>query len=239
MFGEPTQTQYDLRFQVFGIPVRVHPLFWLVALIFGLGGSSEPIDMVIWIGVVFLSVLIHELGHALTARYFGCQPWITLYGMGGLASFQPRFREAWKHVVILLAGPGAGFLLAAIVIGLVVGTGATFSFFGVRLGDGFTGLNPRAYRLVFDLLFVNIFWGLVNLFPVFPLDGGQIARHVLVSLNPWQGIRQSLWLSVFAGALLALFALQAGMMYMGLLFGWMAFNSYQALQGPGNIGRWY
>ena len=48
------------------------------------------------------------------------------------------------------------------------------------------------------MLYVNIFWGLVNLLPVYPLDGGQIARELLELASPADGVRQSLWLSVIA-----------------------------------------
>jgi stage IV sporulation protein FB len=237
VFLEPSRTPYDLNFHVLGIPVRVHPFFWVVALLFGMGGSPEPGSILIWVGVVFVSVLVHELGHALTARYFGCQPWITLYGFGGLASFRPTFPGAAKHILILLAGPGAGFGLAALVMAAVHFTGNAIRFFNFEIGSGNYIANERLYELTFYLLYVNIFWGIINLFPVFPLDGGQIARQVLVSLNPWQGMRQSLWLSVLTGALLAAFGLLSGQPYLALFFGFLAFSSYQAVRGP-TRGGW-
>ena len=81
------------------------------------------------------------------------------------------------------------------------------------------------------LLWVNIFWGLINLVPVFPLDGGNVSRQLLLQADPMNGVRRSLWISVIAGALVAI----AGLLllrsiYMALLFGFLAFQSYQALQ---------
>jgi stage IV sporulation protein FB len=70
---DPTPaTRYDLRFTALGVPVRVHPLFWLVSIIFAV--QLPPPLAVIWVGVVFVSIFIHELGHALTIRAFGWYP---------------------------------------------------------------------------------------------------------------------------------------------------------------------
>ncbi|HSO11633.1 MAG TPA: hypothetical protein VLT51_04610, partial [Anaerolineales bacterium] len=78
----PPPTQYDLRFSIAGIPVRVHPLFWLIALL--LGSSGALVEIPIWILVVFVSILVHELGHALAFRRYGIQSHIVLHAMGGL-----------------------------------------------------------------------------------------------------------------------------------------------------------
>jgi Zn-dependent protease len=81
------------------------------------------------------------------------------------------------------------------------------------------------------LLSVNIFWGLINLVPVYPLDGGNVARYALLQQDPRDGILKSLWISVIAGgivAVLGLFAFRS--VYMALLFGFLAFQSYQSLQ---------
>ena len=63
LFQSPPQTSYDLRFSIAGIPVRVHPLFWVIAILFGLS-SSSLIHILLWFFAIFLSILIHELGHA-------------------------------------------------------------------------------------------------------------------------------------------------------------------------------
>jgi Zn-dependent protease len=85
---------------------------------------------------------------------------------------------------------------------------------------------------MYFLLSVNIFWGLINLVPVFPLDGGNVARYVLLQYDPRGGVRKSLWLSVVAGAIVALLGLiYFRSIYMAFLFGFLAFQSYQSLQG--------
>ena len=109
ILNEPPRSQYDLNFSLLGIPVRVHPLFWLVAVLLGIRGNEDPVPILIWVGVVFVSILVHELGHALTARWYGWEPWITLHSFGGLASYRPTFHDPTSRIVITLAGPGAGF----------------------------------------------------------------------------------------------------------------------------------
>src|SRR5512147_2302977 len=82
LFQPPPPTRYDLRFSIAGIPVTVHPLFWLIALL--LGSSGDLLLIPIWVAVVFISILIHELGHAFAFRRFGQRSQIILHFAGGL-----------------------------------------------------------------------------------------------------------------------------------------------------------
>jgi Zn-dependent protease len=82
------------------------------------------------------------------------------------------------------------------------------------------------------LLWVNVFWGLINILPVFPMDGGQVARNILIQYDPLDGVRKSLWVSVVTGGILAVAGLLAfNSVYMAILFGLLAFQSYQSLHG--------
>jgi stage IV sporulation protein FB len=250
LFQAPPPTRYDLRFSLGNIPVRVHPLFWLIALLFGLG-LNEVLLIALWVVIVFVSILIHEAGHALIMRLYGRPCFIVLHGAGGLTVPETSWwgtRRAnvllgpREEMVISVAGPVAGFLFTALVLltvklvgGLVMWTPA----FGVI--PGFTAYLPGASDLVnwivMTLIDVNFFWGLINLMPVYPLDGGNIAREVLTLADPPTGLRKSLWLSVIAGGIVAI----AGLVlwrssYVALLFGLLAFQSYQAVQG--RSGGW-
>ncbi|NUQ84277.1 MAG: site-2 protease family protein [Anaerolineales bacterium] len=244
LFQSPPPTRFDLRFSIAGIPVRVHPLFWLIALL--LGSSGDLLTIPIWIFVVFVSILIHELGHAFAFRRYGMDSHIVLHIAGGLTVPESTpWGRGWANVapsprqqiVISLAGPLAGFLFAALVIAGVFFSGGTvlttmlFGFLPLPL----TPILPFGGRIlgVFAamLLWVNIFWGLINLLPVYPLDGGQVARNVLIQYDPLDGARKSLWVSVVTGAVVALAAfLFLRSVYMALLFGILAFQSYQFLQ---------
>lgn len=245
LFQPPPPTQYDLRFSVAGIPVSVHPLFWLVALL--LGSSGDILLLPVWVFVIFISILIHELGHAFAFRRYGQPSRIVLHFSGGLTIPEPvSWGSGWANVeptpsqqiFISLAGPVSGFLFAGVIIAGVLLTGgsvATTWLFGL-IPLPLTAIVPFGGRvvavLVSMLLWVNVFWGLVNLVPVIPLDGGNVARNILIQVDPLDGMRKSLLLSVVAGGLMALIGLiLLRSIFMALLFGLLAFQSYQYLQG--------
>ncbi|OHB81815.1 MAG: hypothetical protein A2W31_03715 [Planctomycetes bacterium RBG_16_64_10] len=240
----------DLHFRVGGIPVRVHPYFWLVSLFLGMGADAEPVQTLIWVLAVFVSVLVHELGHALAARAHGWEPSITLYGFGGFAAYAPTDDRPRSKVLISAAGPAAGFAFALAVLlairlsGHAVGFARSTAPLDLRalgvdvvIRQSLFGFDvffaPFAARptnlLIVDLLAVNIAWGAINLLPVYPLDGGQIARALLVATYPSTGIRQSLWLSACTAAALVVYAFARGSFFMALLFGMLAYGSYVAL----------
>ncbi len=242
LFGNTTsRSPYDWNFALFDIPVRVHPLFWLTSLLLGLG-NPEPTQVLIWVCVCFVSILIHELGHALTMRYYGWRPSITLHGFGGYASYgelpyhssgRRAQHPVGAHILITAAGPLAGFLFAGVVIsGLyIAGRSLPFPFLDEPIGRGQPVMDPVWFSILTDLLYVNVFWGIVNLFPVWPLDGGQIARYMLMASNPVDGYGQSLTLSLFAGVLLAVAAVvRFEQPYMAMMFGLLAYDSFQLLQ---------
>jgi Zn-dependent protease len=242
---EPPRTPYDLSFVLFGIPVRVHPMFWLVCLLFGMNGRSEPMGVLLWVVAVFVSILIHEMGHALAIRAHGWQPAITLHAMGGLASYRPTRRTTSSEIAIALAGPVAGFLFAAFVLALISAAGHAVYFDWRALPHDPVDFEPFANRrvniFINYLLFINIFWGLVNLLPVLPLDGSHVARELLAVQSPGDGLRQSLVVSLVVGAAMALYAVtRMHDNYVAIMFGYLAYNSYAMLQsfgGPFGGGR--
>ena len=83
LFQPPPPTRYDLRFILFGFPIRVSPLFWLIAILLG-SSSGDPLQILIWVLVVFVSIVVHELGHALAFRRYGLASQIILHFSGGL-----------------------------------------------------------------------------------------------------------------------------------------------------------
>jgi Zn-dependent protease len=166
-----------------------------------------------WVVVVFISVLFHELGHALVGRRFGLSPQITLYSMGGLTSWsEAKEISPAKNLAISLAGPAAGFLLGGICF--VAGP--------ALLSTAPSELFTVAYR---DLIWVNIGWGVFNLLPILPLDGG----HVLVTLEQWLTKRRDQIIS-HAISLLACFALiylafMLRSLWVGFLGAWFAYSN--------------
>ena len=229
MFGSTGPGPYDLHFRVFGIPVRVQPFFWLVAALFGDHNLRLGMDFMLgWILVFFISILVHELGHALTAMYFGFPVQIVLYGMGGQAQYVPRGRYGrGQSLAITLAGPGAGFALAA--IGYIL-----LNQLQPALANAPMRTQQLIHETLSDLVLVNVFWSIMNLFPVLPLDGGRVCQDVLTFVSPRQGQDWTHWVGVIVGGLVGAMFLSIGAMWGGILFVMMAAQNYMMLQGP----RW-
>ena len=116
-FSEPERSSFDWNFRLAGHRVRVHPYFWLATFFLG---SRNMAGVLVWVAAVFVSILIHEMGHVWAMRRYGGDGDIVLYSFGGFAI--PKRYCAWsvkEDVVISAAGPGAGFLLSALILALV------------------------------------------------------------------------------------------------------------------------
>lgn len=245
LIGGVPPTPYDFNFSLLRIPVRVHPLFWLAAVLLGM--NQPPRELLIWVPVVFVSILIHEMGHALVIRQFGWWPSILLYMFGGLATYNATRRDPRKQMLISLAGPAAGFLLAGALIAIFKLRGHPVTFL-VGAPYGIIPIPPDLGShsldvLVYDLLTVNIWWGLMNLLPVYPLDGGQFTYALFETLRVPDAMVKSLWISIFTGAAVAIYAVaRMHDYYIAALFGYLAFTSFQTLQAftgrGGGYGRW-
>jgi Zn-dependent protease len=203
--------------KIFGIPVTVQPFFFLVIGFLGYNRNLPFEFLIEWIIVVLISILAHEFGHALTVRAFGMSPQILIYGFGGVTSWTDDKRiSPLKHIAISLAGPFAGFLFGGAV------------YLSERnLPDLFAGpLGSRTYQ---DLLFVNWGWGIFNLLPVLPLDGGNVAY----SIEQWvtkkqRGVITRVVSLIVAGGI-GLWALSVNQVWVALLMGFFAWSNGSAL----------
>jgi membrane-associated protease RseP (regulator of RpoE activity) len=159
--------------------------------------------LAIWIACLFMSILVHEMGHAVAARYFGWPPEVFLYQFGGLAVFQPYHGyTTTRSVIVSFAGPLAGFVLGAMFL--------TVPFIAVLFNVELTANMEFA---LMQLIWINFAWGLVNLLPVLPLDGGQIAKALLGRFRPRDGYDLSLKLSMVVAAMAAAFFLATVAMF--------------------------
>ena len=251
LLGEPRPTPYDLHFDLFGIPVRVNPLFFLLPLFFTIAAGDIVITLIFAV-IFFVSILIHELGHALAFGYYGMPSRIVLYMMGGLATpntspWQVGSKSnisAGQQIMISAAGPFAGFLLAAIIalIAIAMGGEVQFGLFGIiplvfaDLSSTSVSDNLYLILLIQYAIWINFYLNLINLLPVFPLDGGQIARQIFVINDPWHGVRNSLILSLVIGGAVGGYMLFNGEFFIGFMFAMFAYNSWLSLQQYGNGG---
>jgi stage IV sporulation protein FB len=232
---DPGPSLYDQNFSLFRIPVRVSPWFWLMGAFISWGGIEDGFAFVlVGIGCVFVSILLHELGHVLVGKLFGAEGYIVLYGFGGLAVGSRDVRARWQSIAVSFAGP-----LVQLVLYEVLWLGLTHEWIPL---ENLTRLQRYTIAM---LLAINWYWPLLNLLPVWPLDGGMIARDVLTGVSPGQGLRWSLGISVLCAGALAVNAL---LMVMGrpsfipyfgggywtlFLFGSLALSNYQMLQQLG------
>jgi stage IV sporulation protein FB len=247
LLAEPSRTNYDLHFTLFGVPVRVHPLFWLATALLSLRGDMQSIrkeNVLLWVVSVFVSIMVHEFGHAFAFRHFHCQPRVVLYWLGGLAipemSYATHPPEGRRLILIAAAGPAAGFLLAGLVAAVLFATGYQVDFFGFPIGRGQYVPHQNLYELAAMLLQINLFWSLVNLLPVFPLDGGQISRELLTMRFETEGTARSLKVSLVVAIVASVSFLwwldfRDGLLP-AVLFGTLAYSSYVALKQFGDYG---
>jgi Zn-dependent protease len=206
-----------------------------LTVILGWNALDNPnpfLHLFIWVAVVFLSILLHEFGHIWMGKAFGSDGYIVLYSFGGLAVGSNDVRYRWQRILVSLAGPAIQLILYAALRG------------GLYLaGPGWLARQPDAAVDLFrQLLVINLYWPLLNLLPVFPLDGGQAGREVCTYFSPHRGLRASLVLSVAVAGLLCVNALVGAHrgegflryaptgQFTALLFGMLAVESYMLLQ---------
>ncbi len=248
--NEPPPTQGDIHFRLGDTPVRIHPYFWIMTVLLGLNGKTPPAALLAWVVAVVVSILVHEFGHAVWQRRYGGHPRITLYGMGGMAACDDCDRSPRAQIEISLAGPVAGFLLAVLVIACVRTVGhqigvqtsekIDFASLGVESVIPLRMLGLTFYWepfaadivnfLLGGLIQINILWGLVNLLPIYPLDGGRISREVCQLSHPQRGILLSLKISMICAAAMVLVGLSWGSIFVAVFFGYLSYSSYRTLQ---------
>lgn len=191
------------------IPITIYPAFWLFSSLIGLLlGEGSFIQMFIWVGIIFISVLFHEFGHALTAMAFGQSPKIELVAMGGLTYHDGEKLSFWKQFFITLNGPLFGFLIVI---------GATLL---MKLG--------YAPSFLQNIRMVNLIWTIVNLLPVLPLDGGQLMRIVLEGIFHAKGIRYAMFISTLIAFTFSLILFLTQNFLGGALFFLFAFENFDS-----------
>jgi len=197
------------------IPIAISPFFWVTAALIGwinsMGSGSPFLLTVIWMFVIFISIIVHEFGHALTSRFFGQSPHIELVAFGGVTYQEGRRLRGWREFIVILNGPIFGFLLFLVTL--------------LLLNSGwFQGAVALAMLQIF--VWVNLFWTVVNLLPVMPLDGGQLLRVICESISRGKGLRYALFLSMIISALFACYFFFIGYFLIGAIFFLFTFQNF-------------
>jgi stage IV sporulation protein FB len=194
------------------IPITIYPSFWiLTGLIAILFGEGDFLKMFIWVAVIFISILFHEFGHALTALLFGRNPRIELVAMGGLTYHDGEKLPFWKQFFITLNGPVFGFIIV-IAVYLLKDIPA--------LSTGYAG------QLLLQILVVNVIWTLVNLLPILPLDGGQLLRITLEKFFDYKGLRYAFVTSAIISLAFCLILFLTQNFLAGAVFFLFAFENF-------------
>lgn len=166
----------------FGIPIYIHTTFLLVPLLaIWTSNVSGLVPVLAVIGLIlalFACVVLHEFGHALTARYFGIETRdVTLYPIGGVARLERMSEKPWEELLIAIAGPAVNVVIALLLAPVAFYAIWTGAFHGdlhqLSLDDG---LWPVAAELIVGLFSLNVGLVLFNLLPAFPMDGGRVLR---------------------------------------------------------------
>lgn len=203
------------RFNLFGIQINVEPWFWLTMAFVGGGrnvsNKEGVLNLILFVLAGFISILIHELGHALTIKKYGLPTQVTLSFFGGYATHPAGILTRKQSFIVTAAGPGV-----QLVFGLIV--------LAVALTMTFPSENIAYFVNV--LCGISLFWAIFNCLPIYPMDGGQMLASVL---GPRRAKGVHITGIVCAGALSAL-ALANGQLLIAGFMGLFAWQNYQMLQ---------
>ena len=163
--------------EVAGIGIYVHATFMIllgwVGLVHYLPDDSfvDAVTGLVFIVALFSIVVLHELGHSLTAKHFGIRTRdITLLPIGGVARLERMPKEPKQELLIALAGPAVNVVLAALLAVVVM---------AMMVADGLSDVALVVRQFLAQLMWVNIALAVFNLLPAFPMDGGRVLRALL------------------------------------------------------------
>ncbi len=197
------------------IPIQIHPIFLLVVFaLSAINSNFELFGLIIWAFVIFFSLVVHEMGHALTAVAFGQHASIDLVGFGGLTRRQGHPLRPIKEFIVVFMGPLAGFILG-------IACFLIYNLYATHLPVSIQEVLQIAY-------YANFFWTIVNLIPVQPLDGGQLLRITLEGFFGIKGLKTALFLSFLTGVLLSLFFFSIQQIFLGVIFMIFTYESFRS-----------
>lgn len=209
-----------IHFRLFGIPVQIQPFFWLTLALLGGALGANSAEAILHTGLFmlagFLSILIHELGHALTARRFGAWSEITLFAFGGYAQYAGKRMSRRESFLITAAGP-----FIQIAFGLLI-------YLLLRQPLEW---SVKLFMFLHMLMEISIFWAVLNLLPVYPLDGGQMLNSLLGPAR----IRTTLMVTILTAVVAAIYSYMSGYVFFSFflaLFGWKAWQAMQQNRLP-------
>ncbi len=230
-----------IHFSLFGIPVAVQPFFWVTMVFlggaFGADSPTEIFRLALFVIAGFISILVHEMGHALTIKAFGAPTSVTLEAFGGYATHPRGMLNRPQSFLVTAAGPAVQIILGILaLLPLLLLTDRLLPPIAAANPEAMVamilrarGLPPEFHAAYFlaTLFLISLFWAILNLLPVLPLDGGQLVNALL---GPSR-IRVTLWITVIAaiaGGILMF--LWMGMLMFPLMMGYFAYEAIKTLR---------
>lgn len=213
-----------------GIPVALSFSYLFPVVLYGLGTIQVSVMLpVIYFIVLTASLLVHEFGHALVAAKYRLEPRVVLWALGGLTFHQPA-PDTKADAAVIVAGPLAGLAFGAVIWGLAQALQSADPLFFYKhplLGEGYT-----------LAIYINIWWSLINLLPIFPLDGGQLLRVGLTRYSRDRALNTKIVHGVGAGLGLVavLLAWTVGMRFGAFLGVLLIWENMKVLWGDSSPG---
>ena len=201
-----------------GIDVYIHWTFWILVLwiVFAHMRAGEALGQalqgVLFILALFVCVVLHEYGHALTARRFGISTRdVTLYPIGGISSLEKLPDDPRQELLVAIAGPAVNLVIAAILWLTLNTIGQPFELSKVSDAKDVTEIP-----FLWGLFYANLILPVFNLIPAFPMDGGRALRAFLsIFIDRLNATR----IAALIGQLLAI-----AFVFLGLFFNfWLVF----------------
>jgi Zn-dependent protease len=210
------------RLRIGSIPVHVEWPFFLIAALLGADlirrwPGNRLVFLFVWVAIVFVSILVHELGHAFAYRLNSQHPKITITAFWGLTEGQ-RELPKWRSVVVSLSGVTAALVVLWLPAYLLRDQvlQATHSL--------------QWYLIVYEIGYINLWWSLANLLPLLPLDGGQVVRTI------W-GLRLARFTSLASGAAAAVWLFIIGAEFAAIFIAMLALMNLAEGMQEGYIGK--
>jgi stage IV sporulation protein FB len=212
------------HFRILGTPVRVEPLFLIIAMLFAV--RIQQVWLIFTVAfLVFLSILVHEMGHALTYRFMGQRSAVVIHGMGGFTvptGGGRRVLSRGKSIAVSLSG--AIFQLVFLWLPARYLLQTDWAIDQLFSWDAGSNVDFNIYPVLYYMQFINLWWAVFNLLPIRPLDGGHVAEELF-------GHEWACKLSIGFAAVAAFLALTHTPMYLivALLMGFFAYQNYKEL----------
>lgn len=206
-----------VEFSLFRIPIRVEPIFWITLGLLGFLGNMNSdmasdvmiMDILLFVMAGFISILIHELGHALMIKKYKLPTEIVLSSFGGYATYPMGILTRLQSFLVTLAGP---------LIQFVFGIALLFMLPVFHLPES------MIEQFFSYLIGVSLIWSVLNCVPVIPLDGGRMMEAIL---GP-RRIKTTLLISMLVAIAACVYGFSSGHTFLGIFMAMFAFQNFQA-----------